>query len=99
MFCLEMLPAGNGDAFWIEYGHPDAPHRILIDGGVRGTHKHLRQRIGNLPDGDRRFDLIVLTHVDADHIAGLLAALEATDLDFNVCDFWMNGWKHVAPDQ
>ena len=99
MLHVEMLPAGNGDALWVEYGSSDAPYRILIDGGVQGTGKLLRERTAGLPDGDRRFDLIVLTHVDADHIAGLLAVLEATDLDFGVCDFWMNGWKHVAPDQ
>jgi hypothetical protein len=34
MLRVEMLPAGHGDALLVEYGSPDCPHRILIDGGL-----------------------------------------------------------------
>lgn len=90
-----MLPAGNGDAFWIEYGDAVKPRRILIDGGVRRTREYLQRRIEALPQ--RRFDLIVLTHVDGDHIDGLLSLFEMSNPGFKVADFWMNGWKHLAP--
>ena len=33
VFRIEMLPARQGDALWIEYGAPDDPARVLIDAG------------------------------------------------------------------
>ena len=81
MFQIEMLPAGRGDCLWIEYGSCSDVHRILIDGGPEGTYDVLRERILALPPAERRFELIVLTHVDRDHIAGLIplgVALESS---------------------
>ena len=34
MLKIEMLLAGHGDCLWIEYGDPQAPRRVLIDGGL-----------------------------------------------------------------
>ncbi len=73
MLKLEMLPAGHGDCLWIEYGDPGNPRRVLIDGGTKGTYKKaLRPKLQTLPDDKRRFELLVVTHIDADHIAGAL---------------------------
>lgn len=96
MFTIEMLPAGVGDALWIEYGDPAHPHRILIDGGLRSTLPALLGKLQSLPD-DGRVELAVLTHVDNDHVNGLLALMQRADVDLRIDDFWMNGWQHVAP--
>ena len=46
MFTIELLPAAQGDAIWLEYGPAAQPHRILIDGGPAPTYEGgLRQRI------------------------------------------------------
>ena len=37
MFTVEMLPAYLGDSLWVEYGNPQKPSRLLIDGGLVGT--------------------------------------------------------------
>ena len=48
-----------------------------------------------LDPGDRRFELLVITHVDADHIAGMLRYLEdGTDATFG--DVWFNGRQHLT---
>jgi beta-lactamase superfamily II metal-dependent hydrolase len=102
MLSLEMLPAGHGDCLWIEYGEP--VHRILIDGGPHYTYPHLRSKIALLPKGERRFELLIVTHVDADHIEGLLRLLQDSTLGVTFGDVWFNGATQInealgAPDQ
>ncbi len=100
MLRIDMLPGGNGDALWIEYGSPLEPRRILIDGGTKGTWDDeggLRARIEALPEGERHFELLVVTHIDADHIDGALALLLDTQLGVTYGDVWFNGWRHL-PD-
>ena len=78
-FRIDMLPARRGDCLWIEYGDPTQPHRLLIDGGTGGTRRTIAKRLRDLPPDQRRLDLLVITHVDADHIAGMLELLERAD--------------------
>ncbi len=95
-FSVEMLPAGHGDCLWIEYGDPAKASRVLIDCGTTGTYKRLRARVGKLPEKGRRFDLFVLTHVDADHIGGTIPFFnKGRDLGVELADLWFNGYKHL----
>jgi hypothetical protein len=92
MFHIEMLPAAHGDCLWIEYGSGQEVHRILIDGGPAHTYPTLRERISHLPAGERHFDLLVITHIDADHIEGVVRLLQ--DAEAMSCRFeriWFNG--------
>src|SRR6185369_528707 len=75
MFSIELFPAGGGDCLWIEYGSAKAPHRLLIDGGIPATASELRRRIKLVPEKKRCFELVVVTHIDLDHIGGLLPLL------------------------
>jgi hypothetical protein len=101
MFRVEMLPAAHGDCLWIEYGTGREVHRILIDGGPAHTYPSLRERILHLPAGDRCFDLLVVTHIDADHIEGIIRLLR--DAQALGCCFeriWFNGREQLnaVPD-
>jgi beta-lactamase superfamily II metal-dependent hydrolase len=98
MFSLEMLPAGHGDALWIEYGDRDQPHRILIDGGTGPTYDVLRARVEALPPEDRTFELMVVSHIDGDHIEGMIRLLQDERLAMQIADLWFNGWKHLPMD-
>lgn len=99
MFRIEMLPAGHGDCLWIEYGDPSASRRVLIDGGATGTYKRaLRERLRGLAEKERRFGLLVVTHIDADHITGILDLLEDSETRFQATDIWFNGYRHL-PDE
>lgn len=92
MLRIEMLPAAHGDCLWIEYGSGTTVHRILIDGGPAHTYPALRERILHLPASERRFDLLVITHVDADHIEGVIRLLmDAEALDCRFDRIWFNG--------
>lgn len=99
MFRLEMLPANFGDCLWIEYGDPRRPKRILIDGGTGKTIDALKKRIAEVvaDEGSCRFELFVVTHVDADHIGGALRLVqqhEALKVTFD--DIWFNGYRHLV---
>ncbi|MGH2490154.1 MAG: ComEC/Rec2 family competence protein [Candidatus Limnocylindria bacterium] len=95
MLRIEMLPAKQGDCLWIEYGAKTNPRRIVIDGGTSGSTKPLVDRVRALPHGERRLELLVVTHVDADHIAGVLKFLETPKLGLSVREVWFNAYKHL----
>lgn len=96
-----MLPAAHGDCLWIEWldsnSDPDSPatRRLLIDGGPASTYHHLYERICSLPPNDRHFELLVITHIDADHIEGVLRLLLEPDLGVTFGDVWFNGWEQI----
>lgn len=102
MLQLEMLPAGHGDALLLEYGEADGLHRILIDGGPYYSYDKpggLRQRLRALiAAGKAEFELLVITHVDSDHIDGVIRLLQDEDLSGLVFkDVWFNDWKQLQP--
>lgn len=91
-----MLPAAYGDCLWIEYGPSSRPRRVLIDGGISSTYKKLLERIRALPEDERRFELFIVTHVDADHIEGsirLLGGMRTYGITFG--DVWFNGYDQL----
>ena len=98
MFTMDMLPAGHGDALWLEYGEGDGRSRALVDGGTGPTYDVLRSRIAALPPDDRRIELLVVTHVDADHIEGIIRLLQDARLGLRIDDVWFNGWQHLPGD-
>jgi competence protein ComEC len=63
---------GQGDAIFI---HGPTGQQVLIDGGPDPA--TLLARLGErMPFWDRSLDLVILTHPDADHLAGLVPVLE-----------------------
>ena len=91
-----MLPAGRGDCLWIEYGKANARHRVLIDGGIASTQKAIRARIEALPVAKRRFDLLVISHIDLDHIAGVLKLIADPPEGLEFDNVLFNGWKQLV---
>ena len=76
MLKLHTLKAKNGDCLVLEFGKSKEPNRILIDGGPDGVYNEfLRPYLTSLGWG-ANFDLVVASHVDDDHMNGLLALLE-----------------------
>lgn len=80
---IQFLEAFNGDATHISFTDKDGMRRnILIDGGVGKTYSTKTKKkteynglyttIQNIRQKNERIDLLVMTHVDDDHIAGIL---------------------------
>ena len=98
MFRIDLLPAEYGDAIWIEYGRLRRRHRLLIDCGTSAVFPRLRERILALRESDRHFELLVITHVDADHIGGALDLLrQQQELGVTFGEIWFNGYVHLTP--
>jgi len=90
---LEFLPAREGDAIWIDAG----PTRIQIDGGRIATCRDLRTRIEAMIEEGKALDLLVVTHVDRDHIEGVLEMLKAGKCP-EIRDVWFNGYVHLLDE-
>jgi beta-lactamase superfamily II metal-dependent hydrolase len=90
-----MFPASDGDCLLLEYGehHPD--RTILIDGGRKGTYQTLRPALAELGSEGRQIDLLVVTHIDQDHILGILAFFEDPQRPIAVGDIWFNGYDQL----
>ncbi len=99
MFRITALPAAEGDALWIEYGNASKPSRIIIDGGTLGSETIVREQIAALAANERVFDLLVVTHVDSDHIAGVVKLLNDKKLGTTFRDVWFNAWRHIDPER
>ena len=67
---------GQGDAILISEGEK----QILIDGGPSG--QKLMEKLGEyVPFWDRKIDVVIATHPDADHITGLVDVLKNYSVD------------------
>lgn len=100
MFTIEMLPAQRGDCLWITYGQQGDLHHVVIDGGPLETIPtlvpELERRIKAIPGATNRLDLLVISHIDADHVQGAVSLLSEPTRIKLFADIWFNGWRHVS---
>ncbi len=68
---VDFLDVGQGKAVFIE---ERGGSQILIDGGPDSS--ILEKLSGVMPYYDRQIDLLILTHPDADHLAGLIEVVK-----------------------
>ncbi len=94
MIRLTMLPGEDGDCLLLEWGDEAAVHRMLIDGGRAGSYDRVKEYLATHV-GDAGLDVVVLTHVDQDHILGVLKLFDDPDR-VPVRDVWFNGFNHLT---
>jgi hypothetical protein len=88
---LEVLPARQGDCLLVECPRDgDRPWRMLVDGGPPDTWPLLEARLAP----DPRVDVAVITHIDSDHIGGMIPYLQSP-LGRQAADVWFNGRTHL----
>jgi metal-dependent hydrolase (beta-lactamase superfamily II) len=97
MLEITMLPAREGDALWIRWGNPDHPRQMIVDTGTKDTGRKIKNLILSLPENQRQFDLVVITHIDSDHIWGAISCFveQPSIPGLVIADFWFNGQKHI----
>lgn len=79
---IESLPAGYGDSLLVSCPVGRRTWRLLVDTGPDECWPQLRNRLAQIPLnalGRRHIDLVVISHIDHDHIggAGLLFSSQA----------------------
>jgi hypothetical protein len=90
-FDIELLPARNGDCIWLTYGEGDDRRHVLIDCGSVDAAGAASERVRSVP----RVELFVLTHIDADHIAGAIPLFGDHEVAKRFDDVWFNGWNQL----
>lgn len=103
MALVRMFCALNGDAFLIrENSAKDAP-TILIDGGFGSTfHEQIRPELTAINAAGGVLNLLVVTHIDEDHIVGILALIEANRTAaapqlIPIKNVWHNSLRSMMP--
>lgn len=98
---IELFPANAGDCILITFQAID--YRILIDGGFKETFENsLFSSLKKLENQGKKIDLMVVTHIDNDHIMGiitLLQAIEKRKLQIEIGEIWFNGYGHLFTGQ
>jgi ribonuclease BN (tRNA processing enzyme) len=84
MLTLEALRAKHGDALLLHHGTEAKPRLIVIDGGPPGVYPDaLKPRLEQLRKQQKladtkplEIDLLMVSHIDEDHIAGVLELMQ-----------------------
>jgi hypothetical protein len=79
-FTLDVRRARKGDCLILHYGSKNDPGLVLIDGGPANVYKpflkprlaEIRQARGLDPNASLPVDLLMVSHIDDDHINGIL---------------------------
>ncbi len=96
MFRLTMLPAAEGDCLILSYGEDGAkPRHIIVDGGRKATWPKLKTALEGIAKRGEEVELLLLSHIDADHIDGLLEMAEEPALPVTPKAVWYNGYEQL----
>lgn len=104
IFSLEVIEAKHGDCLLLHYGSTKNPKTIVIDGGPAGVYsQNLKPRLLELKDKlspGKPFPLsmIMVSHLDDDHINGILQLMDDIDSDnhYEVNDVWVNTFDDIV---
>lgn len=107
MLQLEALQANDGDCFLLHYDTGGKPGLILIDGGSSGVYRNvIENRLDELRGSKPVLDLrlVIVSHIDADHITGILdmfrkmseAVNDGREPRWKVASLWHNAFEKVV---
>lgn len=88
---LTMHPGSDGDALSLQWVEAGVRRHAVIDLGRTADYRALRPwlvEIGNI-------DLLVITHIDADHIEGAMPMVAEAQAPFVPNDVWFNNHDHL----
>ena len=79
--------AGKGDCIRIHYAET---HNIIIDSGVMRFSPNFKRICDSVIQDRETLDALILTHVDTDHIGGILTNLRSANYTCPFNEVWMN---------
>ena len=95
MMSIKLFPAEYGDCIMLSIGKENQ-YNILIDGGLSKTYqKYIKSEIQHIREKRQKIGLLVCTHMDNDHICGLIQVLKETNPDF-IDNVWYNGFFQIV---
>ncbi len=89
---LQILKAFSGDSLLLSYsGEDKQEHHILIDGGMPNTYtKYIKKALRKI----EQLDAVFITHIDKDHIGGILKLLDSSQKN-KVQNIFFNSGKMI----
>ncbi|MBP7283314.1 MAG: MBL fold metallo-hydrolase [Leptospiraceae bacterium] len=104
-FYIDVFPARHGDCFVVRSGDGKTKTNILIDGGLWETYDfYLRDYLKAMHSSGESIDLLVVTHIDQDHIEGIIELLKENGQASNpniieIKEVWFNSLRHLQVDE
>lgn len=102
---LEVFPASYGDCMLLRIEEPGVKVKnILIDCGLAKTYKDfLKPKLKELKKMGEEIDLLIITHIDADHITGAINLLKENGSNkqsniIKINEIWHNSFKTLYSD-
>lgn len=98
MLRIRNYPAGNGDAFLLSADGAN----VLVDGGYAQTFvEHIQPDLLELASRGEHLNLVIATHIDADHISGLIKLLAINGKSTNpkvvaINEVWHNSLRSLT---
>ncbi|CEP99114.1 Zn-dependent hydrolase [[Clostridium] sordellii] len=96
--CIEMFPARCGDCFLVRLSNG---RNIVVDMGYKDTYiNFFKDRLVQLKEEGQCIDLLIITHIDEDHIEGAIEFIkENGDVKnpkiIEVKEVWHNSYRHL----
>lgn len=97
---IKMFPASYGDSFLVTCNGELKTH-ILIDMGFYSTYdNYIKEELVKLGKKGEKISLLVITHIDEDHILGGIRFLEDNCSNYSpkvieIEEVWYNSYKHL----
>lgn len=107
MLTLRVVQARYGDCLILENGSGKRRKNILIDGGPPQVYQsYLRKEIQRIAGEGGQIDLMVLSHIDNDHVIGLLDLMTEIKQQrqsgqkeiIQVREIWHNAFSKILPE-
>jgi len=95
---LKIFQVLHGDSLLIRYlGDDENSHNIFIDGGFVSTYaRTVKKATKEIIEKNEKIDLFVITHIDYDHIGGVLSFIREYGKQNIVNEYWFNcGKLHI----
>jgi metal-dependent hydrolase (beta-lactamase superfamily II) len=91
---LRVFRSDKGDCLLITSA--SGKHRVLVDGGMQSSYtQHVAPALGKLSKAKQQLDVVYVSHIDDDHISGVLKMMDDL-MAWRVFDFQSkNGNAHV----
>ncbi len=96
---VEALRAAYGDSILVTCSLGNGEWRLLVDTGTDECWPSLKERLQRIPPGDggkRHIDLVVISHIDHDHIGAAHALFDDQSLGLSFGDIWFNAPTQTA---
>lgn len=105
---IKFLKAFNGDSILISFKEGKKSRNIIIDGGMPASYiqkgkngkpeyGELKKAVDSIRERNEKIDLLILTHVDDDHIGGVLKWFEKDEDAYKlVGKVWFNSGRLIS---